>query len=260
MNGTHMNGSRLVGTRSDNNVTVSGIGMIGATMPADLGDGTIIDVNIAAVEEGADIDYVTVTYNNGGTTTNVCGPGMKAILLEGVWNYATATHTPDSEKVTVACEGAALSKCAEWGYMPWQDHTECVGQTCTTVSGRALHEACTRMVRADYCGNGVSHTRDGTLIDVYDNGWNMDVTPDSGLTLEAEWSPDGAVCVKHSRWTKLDGSDPDRDYVLANCNAKWQPTTCGDSSSTFTTTTGNLAVPLDDRAILRNASALTNKD
>ena len=32
-----------------------------------------------------------------------------------------------------------------------------------------FHQACTRLVRADYCGNGVYHTATGTSIDVYDS-------------------------------------------------------------------------------------------
>ena len=39
---------------------------------------------------------------------------------------------------------------------------------CMTPTRELLHEACVRMVRADYCGDGRSHTVDGMAIDVWD--------------------------------------------------------------------------------------------
>lgn len=35
-------------------------------------------------------------------------------------------------------------------------------------SPRDYHQVCTRMVCADYCGNGIGHTQNSTPIDVYD--------------------------------------------------------------------------------------------
>jgi hypothetical protein len=56
-----------------------------------------------------------------------------------------------------------------------------------------------RMVRADYCGNGTPHTRNGTLIDMWDyQGINVDSHP-SNFPFEASWAPDGAVWLKHTR-------------------------------------------------------------
>lgn len=68
-----------------------------------------------------------------------------------------------------------------------------------------MHWTCTRLARADYCGNGVSHTRDGTLINVWDNlpapgpiqGHGH--TP-FGMVFEAGWDTGGAVCLSHERW------------------------------------------------------------
>ena len=36
------------------------------------------------------------------------------------------------------------------------------------MSLASYHQACTRMARADYCGDGTSHTQDGTWIEYYD--------------------------------------------------------------------------------------------
>ena len=60
----------------------------------------------------------------------------------------------------------------------------------------------TRMARADYCGDGKSHTKAGTVIDYYDSagvaartvqasaGW----VPDQA-SFEASWASDGASCL-----------------------------------------------------------------
>jgi hypothetical protein len=62
--------------------------------------------------------------------------------------------------------------------------------------------ACTRMVRADYCGDGTTHTRDGTLITFGDTAV---IRPINELLLknlmefEAVWGPNGAICVRRVR-------------------------------------------------------------
>jgi beta-glucanase (GH16 family) len=51
------------------------------------------------------------------------------------------------------------------------------------------HEACVRLIRADFCGDGVSWTEDGTLINVYDDlGVQLD---EAEWGVEAAWSRDG---------------------------------------------------------------------
>jgi hypothetical protein len=55
------------------------------------------------------------------------------------------------------------------------------------------------LVRADYCGDGIGHTRNGTPIDLSDRiGFQPDKAA-PGMTFEAAWGPDGAVCVRHTR-------------------------------------------------------------
>jgi hypothetical protein len=68
-----------------------------------------------------------------------------------------------------------------------------------------MHWICTRAARADYCGNGTSHTRDGTTINIWDNLaapgpiQSHGNTP-LGMVFEAGWSTNGAVCLSHARW------------------------------------------------------------
>ena len=57
------------------------------------------------------------------------------------------------------------------------------------------------MVLADYCGNAVPHTRNGTLIDVVDvAGIEVQESRPGQMAFEAAWGPDGAVCVNHTRY------------------------------------------------------------
>jgi ADYC domain len=113
-----------------------------------------------------------------------------AIPLQGSWD-ATRTHQA-SDEITFACINGALGKCVRWGYKPWK-----------TVNGVSLadyHQACVHMTGADYCGDGRSHTRDGTLIDLWDNLGIQKRDPALGLAFEAAWSPRGAVYLQKPRF------------------------------------------------------------
>jgi hypothetical protein len=89
----------------------------------------------------------------------------------------------------LACTSGAIGKCVLLGYAPWRGLTL-----------QAAHQACVRLLRADYCGDGEGTTRDGTPVDVVDR---LRVhTPDpsaAAMAFEAAWGPDGAVCVARTR-------------------------------------------------------------
>lgn len=68
------------------------------------------------------------------------------------------------------------------------------------------HQACVRMIRADYGGDGVAHTRDGTRIDVFDRlGIQRPARDPGNLQFEAGWNADGAACVRRARIPELMG-------------------------------------------------------
>lgn len=138
----------------------------------------------------------TVLVQNAETSEwqNLCLPDAnnvsKAIPLSGTWDE-TGTHR-DDDKITFACTNGVLAKCVRWGYKPWK-----------TVNGESLqnyHQACTRMARADYCGQGTSYTKSGTPIDLYDRLGIQQPTPNSGMVFEAAWSPEGAVLLNRTRY------------------------------------------------------------
>ncbi len=92
------------------------------------------------------------------------------------------------------CTSGAQGKCVRLGYHPWK----------MTSDGRPMRDhynACVRMLRADYCGDGRGWTRDGTLVDLWDDLGiqTLDAGGDPAFSFEAGWRPDGAACVAHSR-------------------------------------------------------------
>ena len=58
------------------------------------------------------------------------------------------------------------------------------------------------MVRADYCGDGRAHTRDGTLVDVWDRLGIQKRETEPGMVFEAAWGPHGAVYVNRTRFAE----------------------------------------------------------
>jgi len=107
---------------------------------------------------------------------------------------------------TLTCTSGAEGKCVRFGYKPWAN-----GPDGTPLL--AYWQACIRMVRADYCGDGEPHTRDGTLIDLYDKLGVQKDEPAEGMEFEAAWAPHGAVCVRRVRLSEAYALD----RLRANC-------------------------------------------
>ncbi len=229
-NGTKLNGTKLNGTKLNgialNIASMLGIEVTGFTLQGSLlqavkggvtlsgaaltdttaefsitpeggGPDVIETLKIGTVTQSAlqpDV-YFTKVYRKAGSGPweSLCKDGAgaetEAIAIQNDWLPTTGARKAISDAVTWACRGAALAKCIEWGYRPW-----------ATVGGDSLeefHQACTRMVRADYCGDGVTHTTNGNAIDVSDIKGIQ--TPDTTWAIEAKWGPDGAVCLSTPR-------------------------------------------------------------
>lgn len=145
-----------------------------------------------------------------------CRPGPDGIAmafpLAGTWTRQ-GRHE-DKPTFILTCTAGAIGKCVRFGYKPWKTTPE-------GVSLWASHEACTRMVRADYCGDGRSWTKDGTPIDLYDRLRIQTEDHNDGMQFEAAWGVDGAHCVSHTRIPEL--LTPDR---LPTTCARPIPTVC----------------------------------
>jgi hypothetical protein len=128
----------------------------------------------------------------------------QAISVAGRFSYADGRFgAGGSGSFELACTAGAMGKCVRFGYHPWQ--TRDLPQPVLHHDGEPapshldLFNACIRMVRADYGGDGAGTTRNGMLIDLYDDYGIQLPDLDHRMTFEAGWTQDGAVCVNHPR-------------------------------------------------------------
>jgi hypothetical protein len=241
-NGKNANGDDLAEIRLDpghitavtsDNRLLSGQELVGVTIETTLADGTPIHLRIDAVDDfewhnplppqyPADPVYAyTISVKRRGrhAWSPLCdkdhGQPRRTTPLAGRWNYdegvpGGGAWIDDPHIVTFACEGYVLYKCVALGYAPW-----------VTFDGHPLadyHQACTRMMRADYCGDGRSWTKDGIWINLYDN---ISIQhDDADWTMEAEWTPEGARCLSERRLQSRRHKTPD-------CTFELSPASCG---------------------------------
>ena len=139
--------------------------------------------------------YTVFYQDNNRTWQNLCKGDAnfpaKAVVLQGSWN-STGTYQEGKNLVTFSCANGALGKCLRFGYKPWK-----------TLNGESLrdyHQACLRMVRADYCGDGIGHTKDGTPINISDRLGIQKPDAVPQMSFEAAWGVDGAQGINHTRW------------------------------------------------------------
>jgi uncharacterized protein YjbI with pentapeptide repeats len=250
MNGVRMNGVRMNGVRMNGTLLsgftlegkkVNGLDFIGVEFEAEMANGTIVYLVVDNIQlDPNDLDgdtyLYTVSFLNEKTAAweNICedenGLPTTAIPLVGRWadwegydeyGVAGGSRIDDKDSLTLACRGAALAKCVEWGYKPWRTAMRCDvdTNTCVEVSLVDYHQSCTRMVRADYCGDGRAFTVDGTPIDAFD-GIPIQESEMPAWALEAEWGEDGATCVDDYRLQLWDG-EPE-------CVSRRMHPDCGD--------------------------------
>ncbi|HNN53888.1 MAG TPA: ADYC domain-containing protein, partial [Pseudomonadota bacterium] len=194
--------------------------------------------------------------------TDTSGNPIASIPIQKSYLIATGDDDGDPSNFTMACINAALGKCVMWGYQVYnQSYPETYSGTTKYRDLGVSHQACQRMVRADYCGNGTPHTANGTPIDVYDTYGIQ--TPDNlaGNSLEAEWRPDGAHCIQHTRWGTADSATTagltDLQYVQTYCPGRLAVNEAGcnnDSASSFYKNNGFGLTDQKQRSILRNQS------
>jgi hypothetical protein len=197
LNGTAVNGISLNGISlngiSLNGISLNGTDFIGAHMMAQLSNGDSLELRIDDIAPLADANsdvlaYVVSASVDGGWVPlcgyDTDGSVKRALAVPGTWNLATAAWSDADGAFSFACRKASVAKCVELGYKSWR--------------GFADHQhACVRMLRADYCGDGTPHTITGTPINLYDNaGVQLDT---ESWPVDAEWGPDGALCVNHNR-------------------------------------------------------------
>ncbi|HVG63256.1 MAG TPA: ADYC domain-containing protein [Hyalangium sp.] len=197
---------------------------VGSVLSGSASDGSPVEVSICEAEPDPSdpqmVWYRIEAWNPVAQAwDNPCipsgsGPNPRALAVSGVWD-STGAHQQVKGKLTLACENGVISKCITWGYKPWASRN---GQPLAP-----LHQACTRMARADYCGNGISHTQPGTPIDMYDSlGVQTPTTQPSQAwnparaSFEAAWVPDGATCLSRTRLGKA------LETILQECPGRFR--------------------------------------
>jgi hypothetical protein len=249
LNGMRLNGSVLAGyvvvgyDKKGNEIReqVSGADLVGATLIGEAEDGSEVTLRVDSYRTGArpdrDISYYGLSAWDPVDTAweAACGSAdgheIEAIPVPGIWDMSEGTptggsHTDSSDKFTFGCRDTAIGECVEWGYKPWLTITRCDGTgECWQVPGGDYHQTCTRLVRADYCGDGTPWTQDGTMINVYDDVGIEDRDPGAGWAHEANWTPDGASCMSATRIEIRKKPACIRDRLRAACPSTWSPDT-----------------------------------
>jgi len=112
-------------------------------------------------------------------------PKYAATLYGNVRVSELGTVTYDPAVASVACLSGAVGKAGLWGYPPWV--STYLGRT-----GIQQLQAATRAIRADFCGDGVSNTADGTPLQVRDRYFNQFFDPIEAT--ESVWGTNKSVC------------------------------------------------------------------
>ena len=156
--GLTVDGTEFVLTTADGRILRSP-DLVGATLKIG-GAGGVTNLTIQSVEEDRDAKggqvmlHHFVVQSEGGAAADLCAADATGRSL--------GFPIPDGRGgFDLICTSGAVGKCIRWGYRPWEERPG-------GPSLRALHQACTRMVRADYGGDGQATTRDGMMIDLYD--------------------------------------------------------------------------------------------
>lgn len=178
---------------------LSGPNLVGATLTMTDGRGGQVPVRIDAVETdphepSGEITLYAFSIEDAATGAwrNLCQPDPYGERWGFPVTFGTDGEPLPKGAFAILCTGGARAKCLRFGYKPW-------GPPVEGVPARTLYDTCVHMVRADYCGDGVGYTRNGTLIDLYDRFGIQKDEPAPGMSFEAGWGPDGAVCVAHTR-------------------------------------------------------------
>ena len=207
MKSINVEGASFVVVLSDGRVLRSR-DLIGATLNIVTGGGGTLRLRIDAVEpDPGDVARSASASNEvllhsfsfqtpDGDWRNPCeaGPdGRRQGFPIAGRERGDATFEPAEPGVfELTCTAGAQGKCVRFGYHPWERNAD-------GSSRLNLYNACIRMVRADYSGDGRGTTRNGQQIDIYDFAQIQPKADDPAHEFEAGWSPEGAVCVRHVR-------------------------------------------------------------
>jgi hypothetical protein len=184
----------------------------GSLLAPSSGDDTLVDeelvvhaqagrsftVRVTALGNASGIERFAIAADG----VPICAKGDEGVFVAGRWDE-TGAHRIDGDEVTYSCMSGVIAKCVDWGYAPWSTGTD-------------VHQSCTRLARADYCGDGQPWTMEGTVIDVYDTLGVQSRVGIEEFEFEAAWGEDGALCLAETRYLV---EDVDGQIVRPACLA-----------------------------------------
>jgi len=226
----------LVGIEADTNWVMHGPDFVGAELEGRLDDGGTAIVKVHSFDNTTvpGMEFYLVKYKDTGEP--ICGykdgQPVWATVMNELFDPSNGDEVAgDGTQFTFGCRFYGVQKCQEYGYPKDKKAKERKNGVDKTRRFNDYHASCIRMVRADYCGDSVPHTYDGTMIDIYDHLWNNNAIATStdgsdGWYIEAEWDSDGAHCINKTRWmpntlTTLaqnqSSANPDWEYIRVHC-------------------------------------------
>lgn len=175
------------------------------TMPAhgDNGDIWLYELHYTTAEDPAPEDW-----------HNACPAGADreplGLFVDGRWDRRGGWQPGG---FTFSCAAGVIAKCARgWGYKPWKRLSV---PGAGPISLRPLHLACVRAARADYCGDGIPHTVEGTPADLADRYGLNTLDREPGFTAEAAFGTRKASWVERPRHPT--GSPGKRGWHFGTC-------------------------------------------
>lgn len=139
------------------------------------------------------------------------GSHSAAVIKDVTIDPFTAEMAPRKATAYFACSSGAVGKAVAWGYRPWE---------------RSLAEfaAAVRVVRADYCFDGMSWTESGTALQLKDR-WNINTFLAAGAPTEVVWTRTGIACLSQPR-------APTYSAAQITCNGQAIPSCPADLTMT----------------------------
>lgn len=214
--GVMVDGTSLTVTLTDGRI-LTGPELIGFSFTVADHQGSAVEIRIEGAQPGTSFGGVHWLYDlkmpdATSSWVSYCGlgpdGGQLGFPIAGFTDSA-GTFQLVGDAVTFTCTSGVIAKCIRMGYSPWNPMPD-------NAPVLDRFRACTRMMRADYCGTGQTHTKDGTMINVYDRQSLRRGRSVTGLAFEAAWGPGGALCVARTRWDSL----LTLDQLQSDCGAK----------------------------------------
>lgn len=187
----------MLSVHSESGAILRGQNLKGTVVRLRTRSGDPFELRLDAVEsspfEDVELYDVAIRRQADGAWTPLCRPGpdgrARILAIETVPSSDRSDADPVA-RLSLTCTAGAKGKCIMRGYRPWAFNS-------TGVPLAPYFEACVRMMRADYCGDGRSYTQEGIRIESWDNLGLR--TSAKSLPFESAWDANGAVCIARPR-------------------------------------------------------------